>query len=220
MKPIRILLADDHTLVRAGIRSLLEQVPNVEVVAEANDGRDALRLIHEHQPDIVFMDVTMQGLNGLDATAQITKTCPGVQVIMLSMHKNEEYVSQALRVGAAGYLLKDAATTELELAVQAVARGETYLSPAVSKHVVDRYLQRVNNTTERASEPTRLTVRQREILQLIAEGHTTKQIAGLLHLSTKTVETHRSQLMDRLGIRHIAGLVRYAVRVGLVPPDH
>ena len=220
MKPIRILLADDHTLVRAGIRSLLEQVPNVEVVAEANDGRDALRLIHEHQPDIAFMDVTMQGLNGLDATAQITKTCPGVQVIMLSMHKNEEYVSQALRVGAAGYLLKDAATTELELAVQAVARGETYLSPAVSKHVVDRYLQRVNNTTERASEPTRLTVRQREILQLIAEGHTTKQIAGLLHLSTKTVETHRSQLMDRLGIRHIAGLVRYAVRTGLVPPDH
>ena len=220
MKPIRILLADDHTLVRAGIRSLLEQVPNVEVVAEANDGRDALRLIHEHQPDIVFMDVTMQGLNGLDATAQITKTCPGVQVIMLSMHKNEEYVSQALRVGAAGYLLKDAATTELELAVQAVARGETYLSPAVSKHVVDRYLQRVNNTTERASEPTRLTVRQREILQLIAEGHTTKQIAGLLHLSTKTVETHRSQLMDRLGIRHIAGLVRYAVRTGLVAPDH
>ena len=220
MKPIRILLADDHTLVRAGIRSLLEQVPNVEVVAEANDGRDALRLIHEHQPDIVFMDVTMQGLNGLDATAQITKTCPGVQVIMLSMHKNEEYVSQALRVGAAGYLLKDAATTELELAVQAVARGETYLSPAVSKHVVDRYLQRVNNTTESASEPTRLTVRQREILQLIAEGHTTKQIAGLLHLSTKTVETHRSQLMDRLGIRHIAGLVRYAVRTGLVAPDH
>ena len=220
MKPIRILLADDHTLVRAGIRSLLEQVPNVEVVAEANDGRDALRLIHEHQPDIVFMDVTMQGLNGLDATAQITKTCPGVQVIMLSMHKNEEYVSQALRVGAAGYLLKDAATTELELAVQAVARGETYLSPAVSKRVVDRYLQRVNNTTESASEPTRLTVRQREILQLIAEGHTTKQIAGLLHLSAKTVETHRSQLMDRLGIRHIAGLVRYAVRTGLVPPDH
>ena len=220
MKPIRILLADDHTLVRAGIRSLLEQVPNVEVVAEANDGRDALRLIHEHQPDIVFMDVTMQGLNGLDATAQITKTCPGVQVIMLSMHKNEEYVSQALRVGAAGYLLKDAATTELELAVQAVARGETYLSPAVSKHVVDRYLQRVNNTTESASEPTRLTVRQREILQLIAEGHTTKQIAGLLHLSAKTVETHRSQLMDRLGIRHIAGLVRYAVRTGLVAPDH
>lgn len=220
MKPIRILLADDHTLVRAGIRSLLEQVPNVEVVAEANDGRDALRLIHEHQPDIVFMDVTMQGLNGLDATAQITKTCPGVQVIMLSMHKNEEYVSQALRVGAAGYLLKDAATTELELAVQAVARGETYLSPAVSKHVVDRYLQRVNNTTESASEPTRLTVRQREILQLIAEGHTTKQIASLLHLSAKTVETHRSQLMDRLGIRHIAGLVRYAVRTGLVTPDH
>ena len=220
MKPIRILLADDHTLVRAGIRSLLEQVPNVEVVAEANDGRDALRLIHEHQPDIAFMDVTMQGLNGLDATAQITKTCPGVQVIMLSMHKNEEYVSQALRVGAAGYLLKDAATTELELAVQAVTRGETYLSPAVSKHVVDRYLQRVNNTTESASEPTRLTVRQREILQLIAEGHTTKQIAGLLHLSTKTVETHRSQLMDRLGIRHIAGLVRYAVRTGLVAPDH
>ena len=220
MKPIHILLADDHTLVRAGIRSLLEQVPNVVVVAEANDGRDALRLIHEHQPDIAFMDVTMQGLNGLDATAQITKTCPGVQVIMLSMHKNEEYVSQALRVGAAGYLLKDAATTELELAVQAVARGETYLSPAVSKHVVDRYLQRVNNTTESASEPTRLTVRQREILQLIAEGHTTKQIAGLLHLSTKTVETHRSQLMDRLGIRHIAGLVRYAVRTGLVAPDH
>ena len=222
MKPMRILLADDHTLVRAGIRSLLEQVPNVEVVAEAYDGRDALRLVQEYQPDLVFMDVTMQGLNGLDATAQITKTCPGVQVIMLSMHKNEEYVSQALRVGAAGYLLKDAATAELVLAVQAVARGATYLSPAVSKHVVARYLQRVNSTTGSTSEPSAppLTVRQREILQLIAEGHTTKQIASLLHLSTKTVETHRSQLMDRLGIRHIAGLVRYAVRTGLVAPDH
>ncbi len=222
MKPMRILLADDHTLVRAGIRSLLEQVPNVEVVAEADDGRDALRLVQEYQPDLVFMDVTMQGLNGLDATAQITKTCPGVQVIMLSMHKNEEYVSQALRVGAAGYLLKDAATAELALAVQAVARGATYLSPAVSKHVVARYLQRVNSTTGSTAEPSAppLTVRQREILQLIAEGHTTKQIASLLHLSTKTVETHRSQLMDRLGIRHIAGLVRYAVRTGLVAPDH
>ncbi len=221
MKPIRILLADDHTLVRAGIRSLLERDPDVEVVAEAHDGRDALRLVQEHHPDIVFMDVTMQGLNGLDATAQITKTCPGVQVVILSMHKNEEYVSQALQVGAAGYLLKDAATTELELAVQAVARGEPYLSPAVSKHVVDCYLQRVNNAVKDMSEPvpTPLTVRQREILQLIAEGHTTRQIASLLHLSTKTVETHRSQIMDRLGIRRIASLVRYAVRTGLVTPD-
>ena len=222
MEPIRILLADDHTLVRAGIRSLLEHITNVEVVAEANDGREALHLIEKHQPHIVLMDVTMQGLNGVDATAQIKQAFPTVRVMMLSMHKNEEYVSQALQAGAAGYLLKDAATAELEVAVHAIARGETYLSPAVSQHVVASYVRRVNGSADAASLPsqTPLTMRQREILQLIAEGHTTKQIAALLHLSEKTVETHRSQLMGRLGIRDIAGLVRYAIRTGLVSPDH
>ncbi len=223
MNTIRVLIADDHTLVRAGFRSLLESVAGLEVVGEASNGREALQQIESLRPDVVLMDIAMSELNGLEATARAVKDFPNVRVIILSMHANEEYVLQALRVGAAGYLLKDAGTVELELAVKAVASGETYLSPPISKQVISDYVQRVSGEAE--SEPAtgsqleRLTSRQREILQLIAEGYTTQAIAQKLDLSVKTVETHRMQLMERLDIHDIAGLVRFAICVGLVQSD-
>jgi DNA-binding NarL/FixJ family response regulator len=216
MQPIRVLIADDHALVRAGIRALLQSIAGFEVVGEAADGRDALSLIKAQHPDLVLMDTSMPGLNGVEATVRVTKDFPKVRVLMLSAHADEEYVRQALRAGAAGYLLKDAGTAELELAIRAVARGETYLSPSVSKHVIADYVRRAG--TESGSLEL-LTARQREVLQLIAEGYTTKEIARILHISDKTVETHRMQLMDRLDIHDVAGLVRYAIRVGLVKSD-
>jgi len=213
MKPYRILLADDHALVRAGIRSLLEKLPDTEIVGEAGDGREALSLAQARQPNIVLMDVAMPGLNGLEAVARLQKECPEVKVLVLSMHANEEYVIQALRAGACGYLLKDAATVELELALQAVGRGENYLSPAISRQVIDDYMARVSGQPGALEH---LTPRQREILQLIAEGKNTKEIAALLSVSIKTVETHRAQLMDRLDIHDVPGLVRHAIRKGLI----
>ena len=222
MKTIRVLLADDHALVRAGIRALLQNIGEIEVVGEADDGREALRLIETLEPNVVLMDIAMPGLNGLEAASRITKEFPEVRVIILSMYGNEEYVLQALRAGAMGYLLKGARTAELELAVTSVARGETYLSPAASKHVVVDYIQRsLGAAVPSQAEPRpqeRLTPRQREILQLIAEGQTTKEIARTLSLSVKTVEMHRAQLMERLDIHDVAGLVRYAIRVGMVTP--
>ncbi len=216
MKSIRVLLADDHALVRAGIRALLQNIAGIQVVAEADDGQEALRLIKTHQPDVVLMDISMPGLNGLEVAAQVAKDFPTVRVIMLSMHANEEYVLQALRAGAVGYLLKGARTAELELAVMAVARGETYLSPEASKHVIGGYVQRASH------EPTaveKLTPRQREILQLIAEGYTRKQIAQKLNISVKTFDTYRAQLMNQLDVHDVAGLVRYAISIGLLKPD-
>jgi DNA-binding NarL/FixJ family response regulator len=215
-KPIRVLLADDHALVRAGFRVLLQSLPDMEVVAEAGDGREALRLIGLHQPNVVLMDIGMPGLNGLEAAARVAEESPQIRVIILSMHATEEYVLRALRAGAVGYLLKDAGTAELELAVRAVVRGETYLSPAVSKHVISEYVQRMG---PKSNSFDQLTPRHREILQLIAEGQTTKEIAQTLKLSVKTVETYRTQLMERLDIHDIAGLVRYAIRTGLISPD-
>ena len=213
MKPYRILLDDDHALVRAGIRSLLKKLPDTEIMAEAGDGREALSLAETQQPHIVLMDVAMPGLNGLEAVARLQKECPEVKVLILSMHANEEYVIQALRAGACGYLLKDAATVELELALQAVGRGENYLSPAISRQVIDDYMARVSGQPGALEH---LTPRQREILQLIAEGKNTKEIAALLSVSIKTVETHRAQLMDRLDIHDVPGLVRHAIRKGLI----
>jgi DNA-binding NarL/FixJ family response regulator len=216
VKPVRVLLADDHTLVRAGIRALLDKLPDVQVVAEATDGRDALNLLKTHQPHVVLMDIAMPGLSGLEATRRMVKEFPNINVLILSMHVSEEYVWQALKAGAAGYLLKGAEFAELALAIKAVARGETYLSPPISKQVIRDYVRRVGGE-ETLLE--RLTPRQREILQLIAEGETTKEIAKTLGISLKTVETHRAQLMERLGINDIAGLVRYAVKNGLVQTD-
>lgn len=215
-KLLRIVLVDNHTLVRAGIRALLADVPTVKVVAEAADGREGLAMIEQHRPDVVLMDIAMPGMSGLEATAQAVQAFPATRIIILSMHASEEYVLRALRVGAVGYLLKDSGLNELELALQAVARGETYLSPAVSKHVVADYLRRVG---EDSNPLEQLTPRQREILQLIAEGLTTKDIARRLELSIKTVETHRQQLMNRLDIHDVTGLVRFAIRVGLIAPE-
>jgi DNA-binding NarL/FixJ family response regulator len=215
-QPIRVLLADDHRLVRAGVRSLLEEIPNVEVVAEAGDGREALELVRQFNPNIAMVDVAMKGLNGIEVADRLAKEHPHVKVLILSMHTNEEYVIRALKNGAAGYLIKDAATEELRLALRAVSKGETYLSPVISKSVIDNLIA----LSEGKSEPTDvLTPRQREILQLIAEGKSTKEIAAVLGVSVKTVETHRTQLMNRLDIHDIAGLVRYAVRTGLVTAD-
>jgi len=215
MNPIRIVLADDHQLVRAGIRSLLQRLHDVQVVAEASDGAEALHMVATERPDIVLMDIGMARLNGLEATEQIAQAFPDVRVIILSMHDNQEYVLQALRAGAAGYLLKDAATGELELALRSVMRGESWLSPAVSRQVVEGYVQRAGAE----APPDVLTARQREVLRLVAGGKSTKEIAFFLNLSVKTVETHRAQIMERLGIRDVPGLVRYALRTGLVPPD-
>jgi len=212
---IRVLLADDHSLVRAGIRSLLGAMAEVAVVGEASSGEQAIELAQREQPDVVLMDIAMKGITGLEAAALMRERLPAVRVVILSMHAGEEYVLQALRAGAAGYLLKDAATGELELALRSVMRGESWLSPAVSRQVVEGYVQRTGGD----SAPEVLTARQREVLRLVAGGKSTKEIAFLLNLSVKTVETHRAQIMDRLGIRDVAGLVRYALRTGLVPPD-
>jgi DNA-binding NarL/FixJ family response regulator len=213
---MRILLADDHSLVRAGIRSLLEKLGGIEVVGEVSNGREALEMIRTELPDLVLMDIAMRELGGLEALPRITKNFPSVKVIILSAHANEEYVIRALRSGAAGYMLKDAATLELELAINSVAQGKTYLSPSISRTVIDSYLERVGSLS---SPIEQLTARQREILQLIAEGKNTKEIAGMLDISIKTVEAHRLQLMARLDIHDVPGLVRYAIRSGLISPD-
>jgi DNA-binding NarL/FixJ family response regulator len=216
MKSIRVLLADDHKLVRAGLHSLLDGLPDVEVVAGASDGREALALIETHHPHVALMDIAMPGLNGLEAAEKVAKQFPETRVIILSMHASEEYVMRALRAGAAGSLLKNSGPSELELAIKAVARGEIYLSPPVSKHVVTDYVQRIGGE---ASLQDQLTPRQREILQLIAEGHSSKEIAQRLNVSTRTVETHRAQLMERLDIHDVAGLVRFAIRAGVITAE-
>jgi DNA-binding NarL/FixJ family response regulator len=212
----RILLADDHELVRAGIRSLLEKMTEIEVVAETGNGHEAIELTKKLLPDVILMDIAIPGLNGLEALARLSKELPAVKVIILSMYANEEYVLQALKAGARGYLVKDAAVAELDLAIRAVTRGETHLSSRISRRVIGSYLERLG---DEASLREELTPRQREIIQLIAEGNSTKDIAFLLKVSVKTVEAHRAQVMARLGIHDVVGLVRYAMRAGLVPPE-
>jgi DNA-binding NarL/FixJ family response regulator len=193
---------------------LLESIEEVEVVAEAGDGREALELIIKHRPDVALLDIGMPGLNGLELAKRVPTESPRTRIIILSMHADASYVNQALRAGVRGYLLKGAAVSELPLALRAVTRGETYLTPKVSRFVVEGFL-----SGEEAGPLDGLTRRQCEILQLIAEGHSTKEIAGMLDLSVKTVETHRARLMDRLDIHDVAGLVRFAIRAGLVTPE-
>lgn len=213
---IRLLLVDDHLLIRASLRSLLTEYPGIEVVGEAGDGREAIEMVGRHQPDVVLMDISMAGLNGLEATRLIRKEFPQVQVIVLSMHAGERQVLQALRAGAGGYILKDSAPRELELAIESVARGKLFLSPAISRQVIEVFLGQMGGQADPLDQ---LTPRQREILQLIAEGHSSKQIAHRLDASVKTIESHRASLMERLDIHDIAGLVRYAIRQGLVSPE-
>ena len=217
VKPIRVILADDHTLVRAGIRALLEKLPGVEVVGEAGDGREVLNLVKLHRPDVVLMDISMPGLNGLEAAVRMAKEFPDVRVLILSMHNNEEYAWQALKAGAAGYLLKKAATVELETALQQVVHGEVYLSREISARLVKKFP--LQGIADRKTPLEELTGRQREILQLIAEGQNTKGIAELLKVSPKTVEYHRMKLMNCLDVHDIPGLVRFALRVGLIPEE-
>jgi len=208
-----VLLVDDHALVRAGVRALIEEtLPEVKVIGEAKDGREALRLVGEHNPDLVLMDIAMPGLNGIEATARVSKEFPNVQVIILSMYANEEYVLEAIQAGAAGYLVKRSAGVELEKAIKTVAGGDSYFSPRVLEHVT-----KVGSAHTVRNLIDRLTSRQSEILQLIAERHSTKEIAQVLSISVKTVETHRAQLMDRLGVYDVSGLVRFAIQAGIVP---
>ena len=215
MAPIRVLVADDHALFRAGVRKLLQSFEGVEVVGEAGDGQEALELSGAQRPDVLLMDIGMPRLNGVEAAARLTREGSRPRVIILSMHTSEEHVLRAIRAGAAGYLLKDAKPPELEAAVRAVARGEIYLSPAISRYVVED----VRRGGGESGPLDRLTPRQREVLQLIAEGNTTKAIASRLGLSVKTVETHRAQLMERLDVHDVAALVRLAVRLGLVESE-
>ena len=212
----RIMLADDHQLVRAGFRALLKQIPEVEVVAEAGDGREALDMVKKHRPDMVLIDIAMPKLNGLEAIARMTREFPNARVVVLSMYANHEYVVQAIRAGARGYLIKEDAVSELRAAVKGVTDGQLYFSPHISKHLTHGELERAG---VRSDPLAKLTARQREILQLIAEGNNTKEIAFLLKVSVKTVEAHRTQLKQRLGINDIPSLVRQAMRSGLVPPE-
>jgi DNA-binding NarL/FixJ family response regulator len=213
MAPIRVLVADDHTLFRAGIRSLLGTIADIEVVGEAADGREALRLVGACRPDVVLLDIMMPGLNGLDAAARIARKFPDSRVVMLSMNADEDSVLRSLRAGAAGYLVKAADPAQLELAIRAAVRGEKFLSSAISKHVVAACLERLD---QELSSLDRLTPRQREVLQLVAEGHTTKEIARKLDISAKTAEAYRGELMKALDIHDVASLTRYAIRTGLV----
>jgi DNA-binding NarL/FixJ family response regulator len=217
VKPIRIILADDHTLVRAGIRALLEKLPGVEVVGEAGDGREVMKLVKLHHPDVVLMDISMPGLNGLEAAERMAAEFPDVRVIILSMHNNEEYYWRALKAGAAGYMLKKAATTELETALHQVVRGEIYLSREISSRLLKKFP--LQGIADRKSPLEQLTSRQREILQLVAEGQNTKGIAEILKVSPKTVEYHRMKLMDCLNLHDVPGLVRFALRMGLIPQE-
>ncbi len=217
MKSIRVLLADDHELVRQGLQALLATLPGIEVVAEAGNGREVLRLSEVLHPDVVLMDIMMPEMNGLEATAQLAAKYPRIRSIILSMNGSEEYVLKAMRAGAVGYVVKNVSLAELEQAIRVVARGENYLSSTVSKHVIAGYLQRIGNAPVNSLE--RLTPRQRETLQLIAEGKSTKEIANRLNLSVKTAEMHRSQLMEALDLHSVADLVRFAIRMGVIAAD-
>ena len=212
MNPTRVVLVDDHALVRAGIRALIGMIEGVEVVGDAGDGSDGLRLIEELLPDVVLLDITMPAMSGFTALQQITSRFPAIHVIMLTMHESREYAIQALRGGAAGFIPKSAASAELKEAIEAVMRGKTYVSTETPQDI----LATTDKTAQAKELLKRLTPRQREILALIAEGQTTKKIARTLNISTKTVESHRSQLTERLDIHDVAGLVRFAIRIGLV----
>ena len=211
-----IVLADDHELVRAGIRSILETFPSVRVEAEAGDGKEALDLARRLQPDILLLDITLPGLNGLEVADRIRKLGLGTRVLMLSMHSGPEYVARALQSGAAGYLVKDSAVDELAAALESVLAGRRYLCNALDREVIQGFLRSGESALE---ELAVLTPRQREILQLVAEGSSTREIAERLHVSVKTVETHRAQLMSRLGIHDVAGLVRFAIRTGMITTE-
>jgi DNA-binding NarL/FixJ family response regulator len=209
----RIILADDHGIMREGLRALLEKQPGIEVIAEAENGRTTVELSRELKPDVVIIDISMPDLNGIEATRQIIAESPGVKVIALSMHSDRKFVREMLSAGASGYMLKDSAFEELDKAISTVNDNQTYLSPGIADTVVKDYLGKI--VTDNSAASIALTNREREVLQLFAEGKTTKQIASLLFVSIKTIETHRKQIMDKLGLNSIAELTKYAIREGL-----
>lgn len=216
MDKTRVLLAEDHTIVRKGLRSLLDKETGIKVVGEAEDGREAIAKAEELHPDVVVMDIAMPGLNGLEATRQIKKRFPDMKILILTMHTNEEYVLQTLNAGASGYLVKKAAPAELISAINAVHKGDSFLSPSISRTVIDEYIRRSKEISEGEEGFEQLTVREREVLQLIAEGRKTREIAELLYISIKTVETHRAHIMDKLDIHSTAELTQYAIRKGII----
>ena len=215
MARVRILLADDHTLVRQGLRKLLEERPDWEVIAEAGDGREAVRLAEQHKPDVAILDVAMPLLNGIETTRQITRRVPNTRVLVLSMHADEAYVTQILQAGATGYLLKDSADVDLLKAVGEAARGKSFFSPAIARVMLDDYVRQLaeKGITDRYES---LSEREREIFQLIAEARTNKEIAALLNVSPSTVETHRAHIMEKLDLHSAAEIVLYAVRRGVI----
>jgi len=209
---IRVLLADDHRIIRDGIGSLLNAEPDMEVVGEAENGHKTIRLVRDLVPDVVLMDVSMPDLNGIEATAQIASEFPNVKIIALSMHQDEHFVAGMLMAGASGYLLKDCSVDELTGAVRSVTKGGVCLSPGIAPHVVKRYIDKVTNGALLHRPP--LTVREKEVLQLVAEGKTSKEIGSALCISPKTVETHRHRIMGKLGTKNVAELTKYALRIG------
>jgi two-component system response regulator NreC len=215
MSRVRILLADDHTIVRHGLKKMLEERPEWEVVAEAGDGREAVRLAEQHKPDVAIVDVTMPLLNGIEATRQIVKRSPATRVLVLSMHADDAYVIQILQAGATGYLLKDSADVDLIQAVTEVARGKSFFSPAIARVMLDDYVKQLadKGVTDRYES---LSEREREIFQLIAEGKANKEMAVLLSISPSTVETHRARIMEKLDLHSAAEIVLYAVRRGVI----
>jgi two-component system, NarL family, response regulator NreC len=210
---VRILLADDHTIVRHGLRRMLEERPDWQVVAEACDGREAIRLAEQHRPDVAIIDVAMPSLNGIETTRQLVRRIPAVRVLILSMHVDEVYVTRILKAGAAGYLLKDSADTDLFQAVTAVAEGQSFFSPAIAKLIADEYLRPHSDGNDRYES---LSDREREIFQLVAEANTNKEIAALLGISPSTVETHRAKIIQKLDLHSAAEIALYAVRRGII----
>jgi two-component system, NarL family, response regulator NreC len=215
LNPILVLLADDHTLIRAGLRKVVEAEPDLRVIGEANDGREAVALAQTLKPDVVVMDIGMPRLNGIEAARQIRDLSPDTQMVMLSMHSDEGYVLRALKAGAKAYLLKDSAEADLARAIRAAAGGKSFFSPAVGKILLEDYMRKLQRTGAEDSYEL-LSAREREILQLVAEGHSSKEVAGLLNLSVYTVETHRARIMQKLNLRGIPELILYAVRKGIV----
>jgi two-component system, NarL family, response regulator NreC len=215
---IRVLLAEDHTIVREGLRALLAGTQDIQVVGEASDGREALELALRLRPDVVIMDVTMPGLNGVDATLQLRRQLPNCSVLMLSMHASEDYVRSAIRAGAKGYLVKGSGIADLVTATKAVAKGEAFFCPAAAATLL-REARQATQFKEDSTVPEELSIREREVLQLVAEGQSSREIAAVLHISVKTVDGHRGKIMEKLDIHELAGLVRYAMRKGIISPE-
>jgi two-component system, NarL family, response regulator NreC len=215
MGQIRILLADDHTIIRSGLRLLLEQQPDFKVVAEAGDGREAVELVSRHHPEVTVLDIGMPQLNGIEATQQIVSREPRTQVVILSMHSDEGYVLRALKAGARAYILKNSADADLIRAVRSVSEGKSFFSPVISKMLLEDYIRQIRDKEVEDSYDL-LTPREREILQLLAEGKTNKEVAKILHLSLYTVETHRGNILEKLNLHGVPELILYAVRKGII----